>query len=66
MITKSSVIKVNPETRKKIQLVKIKEGLKNVDEVVDHLIRKKKEDKKWKLYWQKKTAFKDVLLKGGF
>ena len=45
MESKSSVIKVNSETRKKIQLVKIKEGLKNVDEVVSHLIKESKNKK---------------------
>ena len=45
MELKTSVIRVNEETRKKIQLFKIKEGLKNVDEVVKLLIEKSKEVK---------------------
>ena len=42
MVLDSQVMRVNSETRKKLQLIKLKEGLKNVNEVIDYLIQKSK------------------------
>ena len=45
MVSDSQVMRINSETRKKLQLIKLREGLKNVNEVVDHLVKQSKKKK---------------------